>query len=251
MAIVFAVGLGAVFWSRQGPQGLAEAPPGPEASATAPVAAVPPPDPTSAPTSKASAPPPTPPRDDQGLLLWVNRERSLPPDYVPPDLVPITGVPVTVQGMLLRRVALGPLRELIEAAQAEGLEIVVSSAYRSYQTQVAVHNYWVGVLGEGRAVRVSARPGHSEHQLGTAVDLTSPRVNYQLTESFADTPEGRWLRANAHRFGFIMSYPAGKEDITGYDYEPWHFRFVGVELATQLNRAGISLEEYFRSIYRP
>ncbi len=244
------VGLGAVLWPHQGSQGLADTPPGSEATA-APPAVAPPPDPTATPGPEASAPPFTPPRDDQGLLLWVNRERSLPPDYVPPDLVPITGVPVTVQGMLLRRVALGPLRELIEAARAEGLEIVVSSAYRSYQTQAAVHSYWVRVLGEARAVRVSARPGHSEHQLGTTVDLTSPRATYQLTESFADTPEGRWLQANAHRFGFVMSYPPGKEAITGYDYEPWHFRFVGVELATQLHRAGISLEEYFQGIYRP
>ncbi len=239
------VGLGAALWPHLGPWGVAETPvpAGPEAPPT--------PDPTAAPGPEIAAPLPTPPRDDEGLLLWVNRERSLPPDYVPPDLVPITGVPVTTQGMLLRRVALGPLRELAEAARAEGLEIVVSSAYRSYQTQVAVYSYWVRVLGEARAARVSARPGHSEHQLGTTVDLTSPRVNYQLTEGFGDTPEGRWLKANAHRFGFVLSYPAGKEDITGYDYEPWHFRFVGVEVAAQVHRAGISLEEYFQRLYRP
>jgi D-alanyl-D-alanine carboxypeptidase len=183
--------------------------------------------------------------------MWVNQERALPPDFEPPDLVPVTGIPVVNQGMLLRRVALEALRRLAAAAQAEGLRLFVSSAYRSYRTQVAVHNYWVQVLGPARAVRVSARPGHSEHQLGTAVDLTSPRVNYQLTEAFGETPEGRWLGANAHRFGFVMSYPAGKEEITGYDYEPWHFRYVGVDVATYVHEAGLSLEEYFRRLNRP
>jgi D-alanyl-D-alanine carboxypeptidase len=183
--------------------------------------------------------------------MWVNQERALPPDFEPPDLVPVTGIPVVNQGMLLRRVALEALRRLAAAAQAEGLRLFVSSAYRSYRTQVAVHNYWVQVLGPARAARVSARPGHSEHQLGTAVDLTSPRVNYQLTEAFGETPEGRWLGANAHRFGFVMSYPAGKEEITGYDYEPWHFRYVGVDVATYVHEAGLSLEEYFRRLNRP
>lgn len=253
LVVVAMVGLAAVFWFRSAAPGTAESPPvaGPAGASpiAQPVAAA-----QDTPTPVASPPsPPTvvpPPRDDS-LLIWVNQERGLPPDFEPPDLVPVTGVPVVNQGMFLRRIALDALREMVASARAEGLQLVVSSAYRSYQTQVSVHNYWVQVLGPARAARVSAKPGHSEHQLGTTVDLTSPRVNYQLTEGFGETPEGRWLRASAHRFGFVMSYPAGKEDITGYDYEPWHFRYVGVEVATHVYQAGISLEEYFRSLDRP
>ncbi len=247
MALVGAAALAAGFWFHPALRGTAESPPPTETTASptpAPVVAAQP-GPTATPT-----PPPAPGPDDD-LLIWVNQTRSLPPDYEPPDLVPVTGVAVVNQGMLLRRVALEALQQLAAAARAEGLQLVVSSAYRSYQTQVATHNYWVRLLGEARAARVSARPGHSEHQLGTTVDLTSPRVNYQLTQAFGETPEGRWLQANAHRFGFVMSYPAGKEEITGYDYEPWHYRYVGVEVATRVHAAGISLEEYFRSLNRP
>lgn len=246
-------GLGVLFWLRTALPGPTEPPPAAVAgdASPSPGPAVAPQPTTTGVPAQSPSPTSAPPSGDESLLIWVNQERALPPDFEPSDLVPITGVPVVNQGMLLRRVALEALRRLVAAAQAGGLQLFVSSAYRSYQTQVAVHNYWVQVLGPARAARVSAKPGHSEHQLGTTVDLTTPRVGYQLTEAFGETPEGRWLQANAHRFGFVMSYPAGKEDITGYEYEPWHFRYVGVDVATYIHEAGISLEEYFRRLNRP
>lgn len=246
VVLIAAAGLAVAWWFRPAPQGTAQSPPAVDSD----VSPTPTPLAAAQPAPRPSPVPPTPPPADD-LLVWVNQSRSLPPDYEPPDLVAITGVPAVNPGLRLRAVALEALRRLVAAAHAEGLQLVVSSAYRSYQTQVATFNYWVRVLGEARAARVSARPGHSEHQLGTTVDLTSPRVNYQLSEAFGQTPEGRWLQANAHRFGFVMSYPAGQEEITGYDYEPWHYRYVGVEVATWVHEAGISLEEYFRRLNRP
>ena len=99
-------------------------------------------------------------------------------------------------------------------------------------------------VGEAEANRFSARPGYSEHQLGTTIDFTSRRAEFDLTNAFGATPEGQWLDENAVRYGFVMSYPPDKEDITGYVYEPWHFRYVGEEVAAEVRREGITLHEY-------
>ena len=99
-------------------------------------------------------------------------------------------------------------------------------------------------IGEEEAARVSAKPGHSEHQLGTTIDFTTPRVDYDLVESFGATPEGQWLAQNAGRFGFVMSYPQDKEQVTGYAYEPWHFRYVGVDVAAAVAESRLTLYEY-------
>ena len=95
-----------------------------------------------------------------------------------------------------------------------------------------------------QALRQSARPGHSEHQMGTTMDITSPSVGNDLVSAFGDTPEGKWLAANAHTFGFVMSYPPGKEATTGYIYEPWHFRYVGKAEAAAVRASGLTLHEY-------
>ena len=92
----------------------------------------------------------------------------------------------------------------------------------------------------------SARPGHSEHQLGTTADLTSANVGFQLSEGFGDTPEGAWVRENSWKYGFIISYPAGTEGITGYAYEPWHIRYVGEATAADVHASGLTLHEYLR-----
>ncbi len=103
---------------------------------------------------------------------------------------------------------------------------------------------YVQQMGQDQAERISARPGHSEHQMGTAIDFTSASAGYGLGEGFAQTPEGAWLSQNAPRFGFVMSYPAGKESVTGYAYEPWHFRYVGIDVARAVVARGITLTEY-------
>ena len=128
------------------------------------------------------------------------------------------------------------------AMQAEaaslGLDIYISSGFRSYWSQQSIYNRYVAADGQAAADRYSARPGHSEHQSGLTFDLNS------IDESFAYTAEGQWVRDNAHRFGFVIRYPQGKEHITGYIWEPWHLRYLGTGVATELYNSGLSLEEY-------
>lgn len=128
------------------------------------------------------------------------------------------------------------------AMQAEaaslGLDIYISSGFRSYSSQQSIYNRYAAADGHAAADRYSARPGHSEHQSGLAFDLNS------IDESFAYTAEGQWVRDNAHRFGFVIRYPQGKEHITGYIWEPWHLRYLGPGVATELYNSGLSLEEY-------
>lgn len=182
--------------------------------------------------------------DGDDLLALVNKQLSLAPGYEPLDLVEFSGMPSFYPGQRIRREAAAYLRQMFDAAAAEGLEIVVLSAYRSYQDQARAFDYWVRQEGLEAAERESARPGYSQHQLGTAVDMTNEGVSYSLVEEFGATAEGRWLEANAHRFGFILSYPRDKEAITGYKYEPWHFRYVGLEHAAAIYERGLALEEY-------
>jgi D-alanyl-D-alanine carboxypeptidase len=118
------------------------------------------------------------------------------------------------------------------------LNIWICSGFRSYAYQQNLYNRYVARDGKAEADRYSARPGHSEHQTGLAMDVNS------VGQSFAYTSEGKWLAAHAHEYGFIIRYPKGKEDITGYMYEPWHIRYVGVEIAKEITEAGITFEEY-------
>ena len=138
------------------------------------------------------------------------------------------------------------LLALLETASAAGHRIVVVSSYRSYETQRNTFQYHVDTYGLENAVRVSARPGHSEHQLGTTVDFSSAAVGFELVEAFGSTPEGRWLAERAHEYGFILSYPAGMEQVTGYVYEPWHFRWVGRETAAEAHASGLTLGQFLQ-----
>lgn len=127
---------------------------------------------------------------------------------------------------------------LSNAAAKEGLNIYMSSGYRSYSYQNLIYNNYVSWYGQIMADTFSARPGHSEHQTGLAIDVNT------IDDSFANTPEAIWLENHAHEYGFIVRYPKGKENITGYKYEPWHIRYLGVETATAVYKSGLSLEEY-------
>ena len=118
------------------------------------------------------------------------------------------------------------------------LSIYLSSGFRSYETQNRIYNNYVSNYGQSSADTFSARPGHSEHQTGLAIDVNS------IDDSFADTPEAEWLASHAHEYGFIIRYPKGKESITGYKYEPWHIRYLGVEKATEVYNSGLTLEEF-------
>jgi LAS superfamily LD-carboxypeptidase LdcB len=123
-------------------------------------------------------------------------------------------------------------------AAAAGHNIYISSGFRSFSTQTGLYNRYVANDGQADADRYSARPGHSEHQTGLTFDLNT------ITEAFGATPAGIWVAENGHRFGFVVRYPQGKEEITGYKWEPWHLRYLGVDVATKLHDSGLTLEEY-------
>ena len=135
--------------------------------------------------------------------------------------------------------------QMAQAALAEGHELVAFSGFRSYEYQTTLYNNYVSRDGQENADRYSARPGYSEHQTGLAFDIGEKgQEDLWLTEEFGETPAGLWLVENAHKYGFILRYPKGKEDVTGFMYESWHFRYLGAEVATEIYEAGITLEEY-------
>lgn len=183
-------------------------------------------------------------------LILVNKDHSLPKENNPEDLVE-PQVPFSFSGdnpkRLLRKEAASALEKLFAQADKEKIGIVAVSGYRSFETQQAIYDYNVQVQGQQEADQVSAKPGHSEHQTGLAMDISSPEMGLLLEEEFGDTPEGKWLAKNAPRYGFIIRYPKGKEDITGYSYEPWHIRYVGLKAAHIISEEGLTLEEYVQS----
>jgi D-alanyl-D-alanine carboxypeptidase len=148
-------------------------------------------------------------------------------------------------GVMVRRHVLKNLRAMSRAARAADARFSVQSAYRSYRTQRRTFNYWVRVHGMAVALKESARAGHSEHQLGTTLDLRS--YGGRAPWDYADwgrTKAGKWLAANSWRYGFILSYPKGKSSVTCYQYEPWHFRYVGKARARAIHASGLTLREY-------
>ncbi|MFW6215118.1 MAG: M15 family metallopeptidase [Alkalispirochaetaceae bacterium] len=164
-------------------------------------------------------------RSEPELLLLVDKSTPLEPDYEPDDLVALEeygeALLLRREGLSLRRLIMDDLLAMVEAAEAEGIELLISSTYRSYEYQEWLFDYWVEELGLEEAQRSSARPGTSEHQLGTTVDFGT------ITAAFARTEAGRWLAEHAGEYGFSLSYPDGYEEVTGYKYEPWHFRYIG------------------------
>lgn len=182
------------------------------------------------------------------MLVLVNKNYALNEDYEPSDLV-LPNVLSTDynqnQNIYLRKEAAMYLEQLFYAAQNEaGLTLLARSGYRSYQTQISLYDRYVSQNGTEKADTFSARAGHSEHQTGLAMDVTADSVNRQLVTDFGLTPEGIWLKENAHRFGYIIRYLEGREDETGYQYEPWHIRYVGVEAATEIYENNWILEQY-------
>lgn len=184
--------------------------------------------------------------DPDSIKVLVNKQYALPEDYAPNDLVTVE-VPTVLENpeiRQLREVASEALTDMFAAAEEDGIILYARSGYRSYQTQVELFNNYVSNHGEEAANRYSARPGESEHQTGLAMDVTSESVNYQLTEAFGETPEGQWVEENAHDFGYIIRYLEGEEEVTGYQYEPWHLRYLGKELAADVAESGLTYEEY-------
>ena len=161
------------------------------------------------------------PKYVNGILI-VNKKFAIPQDFKSPDA----------------DIASGALKQLQAAALLDGFSIELLSGYRSYNRQKTIYEKKVADRGYDSADRYSARPGHSEHQTGLAFDVGS------ITYTYGETASGQWLNANCAKYGFIIRYPEGKEEITGYGYEPWHIRYVGLEAATEIMEKGLTLEEY-------
>ena len=210
-------------------------------------AAVEPPAPTPAPPSAAlhrqfSLTDPASP------WLVVNKRRPLsPPDFVPADLVqPDVRLAVSGEAALLNSTTAAAAETMFAAAAQDGVVMTLASGYRSYGTQVATYNGYVAARGQADADTASARPGYSEHQTGWSFDIGDGGGACGFQPCFADQPAAVWAKANGHRFGFVVRYPWMLHPITGYYYEPWHLRFIGVEATTDMANRGIStVEEYF------
>jgi D-alanyl-D-alanine carboxypeptidase len=177
---------------------------------------------------------------DRHFRELVDKKHSLPAGYAPADLVTLTegSYRVSRNGLTLRRAAAAALDEMAKAARADGVVLVASSAYRSYEYQTQVYNRNVREMGQEAADRESARPGHSQHQTGLVVDFGS------IDDSFAATPAGRWMKANASRFGWSLSFPDGYEAVTGYRWESWHYRYVGKGLAAFIDKYFDGIQQY-------
>lgn len=182
--------------------------------------------------------------DPESIHVLVNRNHPLD-DWEPTDLV-VPDVPANREGIQMRQEAAAALEELFDAALAEHPQLALTSGYRSFDYQVEVYSAAHRQQGTEGADEYHARPGYSEHQSGLAADLLSwAQPDCVLSRCFADTAEGQWLAQNAHEFGFIIRYPDGQEDITGFPYEPWHLRYLGRELAGEVHASGLTLEEFW------
>lgn len=177
---------------------------------------------------------------DKPDSLWVvvNKRRPLPADFVPPQLTSVGGTELQVE-------AAKALEGLLKASAQAQVPLRVISGYRSYDTQQSLYNSYTQTDSPAEVDTYSARPGYSEHQTGLAADLGNGSGRCDLEICFASTPGGAWLAANAHTYGFTIRYPEGKTEITGYQYEPWHLRYVGVDLANELRASSKTMEEFF------
>ena len=178
---------------------------------------------------------------DPNLLRRVDKTVALPASFIPGDLVPLDGsfpFAVSKKGMMLRKPAREALVRMAEAARKDGITLVVSSAYRSYEYQKTVFERNVKEMGKIEAERVSAPPGMSQHQLGTAMDFGS------ITDAFAETAAGKWLAAHASTFGFSLSFPKNMEKVTGYRWESWHYRYISPPAAQMQDRFFLGVQQY-------
>ena len=176
--------------------------------------------------------------------ILVNKYYYLGPDYVPENLEPIDNQ-YAVNNMKLVKIAKEAFEELAKAAKKENLSIIAMSTYRSYDYQVNLYNRYAQQDGKENADTYSGRPGHSEHQTGLAADVynkTEPYTNFEKTKEF------EWMQKHAHEYGFILRFPKDKVNETGYQFESWHYRYVGLESAKYIKEHNISLEEYYATI---
>lgn len=180
------------------------------------------------------------------VFTILDRSYALPPTYVPDDLVTaaeagLTGISGT---KLVRSVVIEDLSAMRDAWASAGMTVAIDSAYRSYADQEATFAIWVARIGHDEAVIRTARPGHSEHQLGTAIDVSSPGWGGRFGDWAREAPEGAWMAEHAWEYGFVMSYPPGAQERTCFGYEPWHYRWVGREAAAEQRESGQVLRQF-------
>jgi D-alanyl-D-alanine carboxypeptidase len=187
---------------------------------------------------------------DIASSLWVvvNKGRALPADYVPAKLV-VPKMPLRLNasspGMFVRSDTAAALEAMATQASKDGINLMLTSGYRSYVDQATVHENYAQTQSVAAADSFSARAGHSEHQTGLAADLEPTSQSCELDQCFDSTLEGKWLAANCYKYGFIIRYQKDTTSFTGYEYEPWHIRYVGKDLAAQLQITGQTLEQFF------
>ena len=174
--------------------------------------------------------------------LIVNKFYFIDETYAPEDIVNIP-IKYAYDNNRLRQIALDKYKELWDAAYADGIKLIINSSYREYSKQQKIYEDYKSWYGEEKANAQAAKPGHSEHQTGLAIDVFS--TDNQLTGTFKDSKGYEWLKNNAYKYGFIERYPEGKEYLTGYDFESWHWRYVGVEAATTIQKEKITYDEYY------
>lgn len=185
---------------------------------------------------------------DTTYLILVNKKYNLDESFVPEDLeylnIRFSGAE---SSQYLSKDAAKALEQMFEDAKNDGINLIGRSGYRSYSTQKATYASKVQSLGQEQADRFSAKPGASEHQTGLAIDIISSEYG-SLHTDFQYTETYKWLINNCAKYGFILRYPKGKYDITGYNFEPWHYRYVGIEHAEKIMKENVTLEEYLYSL---
>ena len=181
-------------------------------------------------------------KNPDSLMVLVNKLNRLQSNYVPHDLEQIS-LNYATNNKFLRKEAKENFEKLSSDAKKIGYSIIAVSAYRDYDYQENLFNNYVKEKGENYALKCSAKAGHSEHQTGLSVDVMGSNNDY---DEFEKSKEFDWMKNNSYKYGFILRYPKGKEYITGFKYEPWHYRYVGKDVASIIYTEGITLEEYYK-----
>lgn len=177
----------------------------------------------------------------KNLLMLVNKYNYLPRSYKPNDLEDVRNWYAYGENQI-REEVYDHFIDMFNDAKEEGLTLIITSGFRDYQLQEDLYEEYKIDYGEEEANRIAAKPGFSEHQTGLCLDIATYDV---IMEEFEQTEEFKWMQKNAHKYGFILRYPKGKEHITGYDYESWHYRYVGIDTAKEIRNLGITFDEYY------
>lgn len=186
-------------------------------------------------------------RNGDDLLVLVNKEFKLSKSYAPSDLVKASLSEIrNGSSYFVRNILINDLKSMVGDAKTKGIDLSIRSGYRSYNTQIDTYNYWLSINnGSVDATdKVSSRAGHSQHQLGTAIDFSSSEITDGLSNLFKNTKASQWLIDNSWKYGFVLSFPLGYENITGYSYESWHYRYIGIANAKEMHDSGVILEKY-------